>query len=170
MSDYLPLLRSPGHAAVVDDQGPLATCTRFALSKGICDGFFKKRWIFGKSLDIDQDSVSLVLLQEHKDTIGKWPEEFDKKQYQFQEKKLRSYWDTKVEIEELKGRDIQKFIAYISSAPPAFSYLLVYRNKQNELHCVYIADFDKSKQELYCLNSHGVRNPNPFIPLLQRDL
>ena len=101
---------SPGHAAVVDNQGKLATCTRFALSKAICDGFFWERWIPKTSLDIDQGEVTTALLQEHKDTVGKWPHEFNGKEYQFQEKQLSSYWKAKLEIKELKGQEIQKFI------------------------------------------------------------
>ena len=77
----------PGQPPLVDDQGKLATCTRFALSKAICFGFDKNIWGNTQSLDLEQKAVTNVLLNEHKDDKGKWPTDFDGKVYQFQESK-----------------------------------------------------------------------------------
>ena len=70
---------------------------RFALSKAIIDGFMRKKFVPGVVIDLDQGAVKCALNNEHKDTLGKWPQEFDKKVYQFQAADAR-FWKTKLHI------------------------------------------------------------------------
>ena len=63
MSDYFP---TPGGPAVLDNQGKLEECTRFALSKAIGNGFWTGKIVKGKDIDISQESIKEVLCNEHK--------------------------------------------------------------------------------------------------------
>ena len=71
MSDHIPIsvqraIPAPGGPAEVDNQGILAECTRFALSKAIGNGFWTRKIAKGEVIDIFQDSVKEVLCNEHK--------------------------------------------------------------------------------------------------------
>ena len=61
MSDVAP--KGPWQ---LDDQGSLDTCTRFALSKSIANGFWTKKFVFGNEVDIEQSFILAALLAEHK--------------------------------------------------------------------------------------------------------
>ena len=149
-----PTSPGPSGPAVVDNQGPLDLCTRFALGKAIVDGFHKKQWVTNKTLDIDQGSVTTALVKEHDDVGGKWPNEFDGKDYKFQDVNLNSWWKTRVKIDELStDKQILEFKKDIVSLTPWYAYLLVYEYKPNSLHCVYITKFDTKNKKIHCLNS-----------------
>ena len=106
---YHNLATKPGQPPVVDNQGQLATCTRFALSKAICFGFDKKIWVKNQSLDVDQKSVTTALLQEHKDPDGKWPTDFNGVELQLYEK-LNTCWLTVIQVRKLdKKTEIDDF-------------------------------------------------------------
>ena len=75
---------APGALPVPDDQGQLELCVRFALAKAIIDGFIRKKFVPGVVIDLHKVAVRCILSNEHKDTLGKWPETFDQKEYQLQ--------------------------------------------------------------------------------------
>ena len=57
---------APKGEAEHDDQGNLDTCTRFAMSKTVGNGFWTKRTVLGNKIDIDQNFIVAALLAEHK--------------------------------------------------------------------------------------------------------
>ena len=142
MSDFIPLrfqksLCPPGQPPQPDDQGTLATCTRFALSKAVCHGFDRKMWVKAKSLDMEQSAVTSILINEHKYSQGKWPTDFAGKTYLFQERNSKSYWLTTLSVKDLKTRqDIAYFEKDINSVKPVSAYILVY-NCWTPLHLHY---------------------------------
>lgn len=169
MSLNLNHLGLPGGPAVADDQGDLSTCTRFALSKAICEGFYTKRWNPNEELDVDQACVTTSLLQVPKDGDGKWPTDFHKTRFQFQEQISKSYWDTMLFVDKLDNvKEIEAFKRDMSSSTPSYTYLCVYLVSPGNLHSIFITGWDPIKQELHCLNSHGLtKNPKPRIPISQ---
>ena len=131
----------PGQPPVVDNQGQLATCTRFALSKAICFGFDKKIWVKNQSLDMDQNNVTTALLQEHKDSDGKWPTDFNGVQLQLYEK-FNTCWLTDIRVRKLtKKNDMDGFKKDLNSKNPKCAYVLAYEDPQVGLHCVYITKY-----------------------------
>ena len=54
-------VRGDGMASV-DDQGTSSSCVRFSLSKAVVNALF-----FQHKIDIDQNSIMICLVQEHKD-------------------------------------------------------------------------------------------------------
>ena len=73
---------APGSFPEPDNQGKLELCVRFALAKAIIDGFMRKIFVPGVVIDLDQGEVRSALINEHKDALGKWPDEFDQLDYQ----------------------------------------------------------------------------------------
>ena len=61
------LKRAPGARPVVDDQGSLPLCTRFALAKAVANAFATgKVWGAQGEIDIDQCCITTAFLQETK--------------------------------------------------------------------------------------------------------
>ena len=159
---------APGARPVPDNQGELEVCTRFAISKGIVDGFMRKMFVRGKEVDISQDQVTMILINEHKDGDGKWPHEFNGKVYQFKDSGNR-YWKTKLSIHRISLRD---FIDDVTSSHQLYTYVLVYalnpHYPQGEKHCVYAEYFDIKRSSIECINSYGQRavdDPHPSIQI-----
>ena len=75
---------APGAHPVPDNQGQLERFVRFPLAKAIIDGFIRKKFVPGVVIDLHKVAVRCILSNEHKDTLGKWPETFDQKEYQLQ--------------------------------------------------------------------------------------
>ena len=151
----------PGNFAKPDDQGKLDTCSRFALAKALVDGFMRKFFVPGQEIDIDQDAVTVALLQKHKSVDGVWPHEFDQETYQFIDNESR-YWESFVRVEKLQ--DFRDFIKNISLTPRQNTYVLVYpldpNKPKDEKHCVYAEDYDQTTLEVSCINS------DPKVPRL----
>jgi hypothetical protein len=140
------------------------------LRKAICQVFDRKMCVKIRSLDMDQNAVTSILLNEHKDSQGKWPTNFTGKTYQFYERNFISYWLTTLSLKELKTRqDIEYFKKDINAVNPVSAYLLVYRDPHVGLHCIFITKYDLKTRKLHCMNSHGTKNQNPEIPLRQKD-
>lgn len=162
LADFDP---PPGAAPIPDDQGNLEVCTRFAISKAVVDGFMKKKFIWGKEIDIDQRQVVMTLINEHKDGDGKWPHEFNHKRYIFQDSNNK-YWETKLFVQKLPSE--KDFINDVTSHFQVNTYVLVYplnRNYPNEeKHCVYAEDYDQKSDEVLCINSDP-KDPWPRIPV-----
>ena len=57
--------RPEGHA-MPDDQGKLGFCTRYALGKGIANGFMDKDFVLDKEIDFDQNAITCILVNEEK--------------------------------------------------------------------------------------------------------
>ena len=56
----------PQALAAPDHQGDQGTCTRFAVAKGVANGFMTKAFGNVNELDFDQDNISILLVNEHK--------------------------------------------------------------------------------------------------------
>ena len=149
---------APGAFPIPDNQGQLELCVRFALAKAIIDGFMRKKFVPGVEIDLHQVAVRCALNNEHKDTLGKWPDEFDQKEYQFQSQSADArFWKTTLHIQSVGTFEFEKDQRSTSQ----YSYVLVYPpdpSKPDVLHCVYIDNFDG--RYLNCINSH------PMYPLL----
>ena len=63
MSTYILLFcqTAPAGLAAVDDQRNLEICTFMSLGKCLANGFMTKKFVNGKEVDIDQQSVTTVL-------------------------------------------------------------------------------------------------------------
>ena len=155
---------APGALPVPDDQGQLELCVRFALAKAIIDGFMRKKFVPGVVIDLHQVAVRCALNNEHKDTLGKWPEEFDQKEYQFQSADAR-FWKTTLKIQKVRTFEFEKDQRSTSK----YSYVLVYPpdpyTNPDVTHCVYIDSFDGVY--LNCINSHPMY-PTLNIPIRKR--
>ena len=134
-SEYFSV--APGGRPVPDNQGNLDVCTPFAVSKAIADGFMRKMFVPGEEVDIDQSTITGILLNEYKDGVGRWPDEFDGKEFQFQDKQGR-YWKSKLAVSQVNVGD---FIMDITHPQPSNTYVLVYpvnpRYPNGEKHCVF---------------------------------
>ena len=90
----------PGSPAYPNNQGLLRTCTVHGIAKGIVDGFMDGRFVRGKSVDIDQEEVTQILLNVHKDGTGKWPWEFHNQNLLIKDNMAR-YWSIMLQVQEL---------------------------------------------------------------------
>ena len=45
------------------------------MSKSLVDGLMRKILVAGEEIDVDQGQMTAVLLNEHKDGDGKWPDD-----------------------------------------------------------------------------------------------
>ena len=154
---------APGSFPKPDNQGQLELCVRFALAKAIIDGFMRKIFVPGVVIDLDQGEVRSALINEHKDTLGKWPDEFDQLDYQFQDQNDARFWKTKLDIQKVSTFEFEAD----QQSNKRFTYVLVYppdRSNLKVLHCVYIDSFDGFY--LYCINSHR-NNQRPKVPIMR---
>ena len=55
----------PQALAAPDHQGDHGTCTRFAVAKGVANGFMTKAFGNDTKLDFDQGKISALLMNEH---------------------------------------------------------------------------------------------------------
>ena len=153
----------PGNFAKPDYQGSLEVCTRFALSKSLVDGFMKKIFVHGEEVDIDQLLVTAVLLNEHKDGDGKWPEEFNNKIYQLIDSQIR-YWKTQIFVE--KFQSVLDFLSDVNSNAGKHTYVMVYPSPiptdPTAKHCIYVEQYDANTGKVHCINSDP-NNPKPKI-------
>ena len=119
------------------------------------DFCMKKIFVPGEEIDIDQDKVTDILLNEHKDIYGKWPaKHFDKKTYQLRDVNSR-YWKTELFVSEFKTS--QDFINDITQTPSRHTYVLVYALNPNRpkdaLHSIYVEKYDAKSDKVHCINS-----------------
>ena len=56
--------KNPGALPVLDNQGNLKTCTRFAVAKALIAGLMMKIFVPYQEIDVDQGEVTTALLQE----------------------------------------------------------------------------------------------------------
>lgn len=156
---------APGSKPTPDDQGNLDVCTRFAICKAIIFGFMMKIFVPGKEIDIDQACMTLVLLNEHKDGEGKWPDKFNNKKYQLLDSKRR-YWETHVSVQEVQN--LHDFISDIGKVSQVNTYVLVYpldsRIPNGAKHCIFIEGYNPVSREVLCINSDQ-NDPTPRISI-----
>merc|ERR1712045_440271 len=98
--------------AVPDNQGDYPSCTYFALSKAIVNGYFTGKFTSGKKIDIpSQPSVSNSLLNLQFTeftiynlpfTISTNPTKFDKKSVLLSDAK-NNLWETKMTVSEVQS-------------------------------------------------------------------
>ena len=121
----------------------------------------------GVQVDVDQDVMTHVLLNEHRDGSGKFPHEFHGKEYMVKDAKTM-YWTLPLKVEECKKKD---FIKDMQSGSQKYTYVLVYpidfENPKGSTHCVYVEKFVNG--EAHCLNSN-LKDPFPKISLFQDDI
>ena len=122
----------------------------------------RKIFVAGRSVDIEQDQIKTALLNEHKDGEGKWPEDFHAKYYQLQDTKA-NYWKITLSVVKVNHAD---FVLDLQSAIQTSTYVLVYRDKDVGLHCVYVRDYEHVGEFYNCINSHGSSMPT-FVPISQ---
>ena len=122
----------------------------------------RKIFVAGRSVDIEQDQIKTALLNEHKDGEGKWPEDFHAKYYQLQDKKA-NYWKITLSVVKVNHAD---FVLDLQSAIQTSTYVLVYRDRDVGLHCVYVRDYEHVGGLYHCINSHGSSLPT-FVPINQ---
>jgi len=161
--------KPPGGYPKVDDQGKFPTCTIHALSKAIVMGF--DQGIFARyKVDISQERVAEVLMKGEKSFDAKFPEEFNGKEYEFEDK-TKIVWNFILEVDKVDICD--RYLTDLSKEKPQFTYILVYpeQHLNTDTHAVFIEFYDERKNSFSCLNSHGYNNnPKPMIPLNTRGL
>ena len=166
--DFAQPSAAPGARPIPDDQGDLEVCTRFAISKAVVDGFMRKMFVRGREVDIDQDQVTMVLLNEHKDGTGKWPDEFHHKVYQFKDSEAR-YWKTNLFVHKMT--DVVDFVNDVMNKIQLHTYVLVYPlypgNPSGPKHCVYADNLDPRTRNIECINSDP-SDPYPDIPISRK--
>ena len=166
--DFAQPSAAPGARPIPDDQGDLEVCTRFAISKAVVDGFMRKMFVRGREVDIDQDQVTMVLLNEHKDGTGKWPDEFHHKVYQFKDSEAR-YWKTNLFVHKMT--DVVDFVNDVMNKIQLHTYVLVYPlypgNPSGPKHCVYADNLDPCTRNIECINSDP-SDPYPDIPISRK--
>ena len=62
---------SPAAPAEVDDQKNANTCSLFAISKGLCNGFDSSKFVPGY-LDFDQGQITTALLGKINDKVSRY--------------------------------------------------------------------------------------------------
>ena len=120
-------------------------------------------FVAGREVDIDQDQIKTALLNEHKDGEGKWPQDFHDKYYQLQDTKA-NYWKITLSVVKVDHADL---VLDLQSNMQTSTYVLVYRDMDIGLHCVYVRDWRDYEPEgggvYHCINSHGSSAPT-FVP------
>ena len=131
-----------------DDQGPLGTCTRHGLGKGICNGLDAGKWTGGNKVDVIQEEVVEKIKMIHNDdTHGKFPWDFDGKTIEIYAENPKEILKVELYVKRLQNKEDIDMNLY--------EYVLVYKYSANEDHCVYIVSYDANKQVFWCMNSQG---------------
>ena len=125
----------------------------------------RKIFVPGREVDIDQDQIKTALLNEHKDGEGKWPDkDFHDKYYQLQDVKA-NYWKITLSVVKVDHTD---FLLDLQSGQQRSTYVLVYRDRDLGLHCVYVRDYEQLGGSYHCIDSHGSSRPT-FVPVNQAE-
>ena len=157
--------------AVPDDQGPYPSCTYFALSKAIVNGYFTGKFTSGKQINIASQlsvSSSLLNLQFNEFSnvfnkpfkISKNPTQFDKKTVLLPDAN-NNLWETKINVSEVQSPAQELMEQNFNKN----EYLIYYSLENNNLHCVYVDPKSSNTQTVRCINSWGEKkHPFPEIP------
>ena len=154
--------------AVPDNQGDYPSCTYFALSKAIVNGYFTGKFTSGKKIDIpSQPSVSNSLLNLQFTeftmhnlpfTISTNPTKFDKKSVLLSDAK-NNLWETKMTVSEVQSPSQELTEQNLNR-----NEYLIYYKVNNNLHCVYVDPNSSNAQTVRCINSWGKKlDPYPEI-------
>jgi len=135
------------------------------MSKSLVDGLMRKILVAGEEIDIDQAAMTAVLLNEHKDGDGKWPDEFNNKTYQLLDSNSR-YWKITLRVQKLKTAN--DFIINVGKKYQSNTFVMVYplnpSKPADAKHCIYAEGYDPVQKEVLCINSDS-RNPTPKISI-----
>jgi len=176
----------PGAGAHVDDQKDGETCSLYSLSKAICNGFETQKFRAQNSkcelikLDLDQKHVQLCLLNKlgPGDVLNaRHPTDFTGKIFAIVDNKNDTY-NTSIMISRINPNDFMKDRNLLKR----YEHLIVVRVKSilndsmlknldltgEELHSLYVQDYNEKKQEVSCVNSWGQdNNPYPSVSILE---
>ena len=125
----------------------------------------RKIFVWGKVVDLKQETVTNTLVNEDKDSDGKWPDHFHLKFYKFMDTSsvYCQWWDTKLYVHKIKK---SKFIEDITRERQICTYVLVYpldeNNPRGDKHCVYAKSYNPQTKQIHCINSDA-HNPEPKI-------
>ena len=172
----------PEGIAIPDDQGNLGVCTRTALSKAIGNGFIDKDF-FHKELDFDQKAITQVLVNEHKDGVGKWPTDFDGKSYHLQEIRASMWYVVNLDVAEVSPEDKEKIDKMEPSELQRWKaermdnmdkmlkdmekceLVLNYYYQGKIMHAVFVDSYNVRKKIVKCVNSNGLKDPYLRVPI-----
>ena len=153
-----------------DDQGPYPSCTYFALSKAIVNGYFAGKFTAGNKIDFEsQKSVSGKLLNlkftnanfyNLPFTIAINPTKFDKESVLLSDAN-NNLWETKIAVSEVQSPARELTEQNLNKN----EYLIYYLTENNSLHCVYVDPISSNTQTVQCINSWGKKDPFPEIPV-----
>ena len=65
-SYFILMSARPEGNALPDDQGKLGFCTRYALGKGIANGFMDKDFVLDREIDFEQNAITFILVNEER--------------------------------------------------------------------------------------------------------
>ena len=65
-SYFIVMSARPEGNALPDDQGKLGFCTRYALGKGIANGFMDKDFVLDREIDFEQNAITFILVNEER--------------------------------------------------------------------------------------------------------
>merc|ERR1711910_19749 len=153
-----------------DNQGPYPSCTYFALSKAIVNGYFTGKFTAGKKINTEsQPSVSYILLNlKFKDAndhnspfiIAKNPTQFDKESILLSDVN-NNLWKTKIFVSEVQSPAQELTEQNLNKN----EYLIYYLLENNSLLCVYVNSISSNTQTVRCINSWGEKDSYPKIPI-----
>jgi len=152
---------TPSAPAGVDDQGNANTCSLFALSKAVCNGFETKKFVPGY-LDFNQETTRNILMNKVQGSTvlnSRFPTDFDGIIFTIQDKK-NEYYSTTIGVNDISVGDFGSD----RSTNDRFEHLIV-TNLGNGPHCLYVDSHDPVRNKITCINSHGQNNPNPVVSM-----
>jgi len=151
---------SPAAPAEVDDQKNANTCSLFAISKGLCNGFDSSKFVPGY-LDFDQGQIKTALFNVLNSQVvldSRYPDDFDGKFFSIQDKK-GDYFSTTVSITKTTLRTVH----CDRTANDRYEHLIV-TDLGTGPHCLFVRDYNSATSEFTCLNSWGPNNnPTPVV-------
>ena len=113
----------------------------------ILDGFDRSIFRPKKKIDFDQERVTNLLLNDYyKDKVGKWPENFHERVYQFRETTSNgtNYWKVILEVLRI---DKDTFVEDMTGNERKATYVLVFPLDENDQrgakHCIYANEYDE---------------------------
>lgn len=145
---------APGAYAVVDDQGQSQNCTSFAVAKAVTEG------AEDLGMDVDQGEVCSALVNQTKETCGKFADDFNSVEVQVMDKKTKLWYFFTLIITQCTS--VEEFKTDYKAKKGRF--VCDTEMEQNGLkspHCMYAKKYEKGR--VVCMNSWGEKKKNPRI-------
>jgi len=152
----------PAALAEVDNQKNAETCSLFAISKAVCNGFETDKFFPGY-LDFDQGETKTALLGQIIDANvlkAKYPTEFDAKFFPIQDKQS-DYHSVTLSIKQTTLNEFKRH----RSKNNKFEHLIV-TDLGTGPHCLFVVKYDSVNDIVICINSWGPNNnPKPTVKI-----